>query len=226
MVVDEFSPEAEISGYAPVKRVSTSHALSVHAAAGKAADQIGRPLEDVNLVVAHLGGGITVAAVRGGRITDCNIALLGEGPFTPRRAGTLPLASVIDLCYSGRFNRDELEKELSSRGGVFSYLGEHRLEVIEERIAGDDEEARLVIDAMLYRISREIGSMFAALECNVEAIVLTGGMTRSRYVRSALRSRVVRLAPVLVYEGSLEMEALATEVYRVLSGKAESKPYP
>jgi butyrate kinase len=159
-------------------------------------------------------------------MVDCNIALLGEGPFTPQRAGTLPLESVIDLCFSGRFSRRELEEELSRRGGVFSYLGEHRLEVIEERIAGGDEEARLVIDAMVYRISREIGSMVAALECDVEAIVLTGGMTRCGYVRNRLRSRVAPLAPVVVYEGSLEMEALASEVHGVLSGRVEPRPYP
>jgi butyrate kinase len=226
VVVDEFDPEAEISGYEPVKRISTSHALSIHAAARRAAEQSGRPLEDVNLVVAHLGGGITIAAVRGGSMVDCNIALLGEGPFTPQRAGTLPLGSVIDLCYSGNFSREELEEELSSRGGVLSYLGEHRMEIIEERIRKGDQKARLVIDAMIYRIAREIGSMYTALECDVEAIVLTGGLTRSSPVREGIRRRVVRLAPVIVYEGSLEMEALASEVCRVLTGDEESRPYP
>jgi butyrate kinase len=226
VVVDEFDPEAEISGYAPVKRISTSHALSIHAAASLAARQSGRPLKDVNLVVAHLGGGITVAAVRGGSMVDCNIALLGEGPFSPQRAGTLPLGSVIDLCYSGNFSREELEEELSRRGGVFSYLGEHRMEIIEERIREGDKKARLVIDAMVYRIAREIGSMYTALECDVEAIVLTGGLTRSPRVRDGIRRRVIRLAPVIVYEGSLEMEALASEVCRVLAGEGKARPYP
>ena len=226
VVVDEFSPEAEISGYAPLPRLSTSHALSVHAAARKAAEQAGRPLEDMNLVVAHLGGGITVAAVQGGRMVDSNIALLGDGPFTPQRAGTLPLGNVIDLCYNGTLSRDELEEELSMRGGVFSYLGEYRMEAIEKRIAGGDEKARLVIEAMVYRIAREIGSMYTALECDVEAIVLTGGLVRSALIQGALRRRVVRLAPVIVYEGSLEMEALASGAYRVLSGQDKPRLFP
>ena len=139
VVVDEFIPEAEISGYEGIVRRSTSHALSVRAAARKAARELGRPLENMNLVVAHLGGGITVAAVRQGRMIDGNISLLGGGPFSPQRAGQLPMGDLIDLCYSGRFTRAELAAELTTRGGLQSYLGTHRLEAIEERIAAGDE---------------------------------------------------------------------------------------
>jgi butyrate kinase len=226
VIVDEFSPEGGISGYAPVERRSIAHSLSVHAAARRAAAQTGRPLEDASLVVAHLGGGITVAAVRGGRVVDSNIALLGDGPFTPQRAGTLPLAGIIDLCYSGKFARDELEQELSRRGGVYSYLGESDMKKIEERIAGGDGEARLVIDAMVYRVACAIGAMHAALECDAEAIILTGGLMKSGLIRGALRKRVTRMAPVIVYQGSLEMEALAAGACRVLSGKAEALRFP
>jgi butyrate kinase len=226
VIVDEFRPEAELSGYAPIRRVSIGHALSVHAAAREAAQQIGRPLQDVNLVVAHLGGGITVAAVRGGRVVDSNIALLGEGPFTPQRAGTLPLSGIIDLCYSGRFSREELSEELSTRGGIFSYLGEYRMEALQDRVRAGDEQVKLVIDAMVYRIAREIGSMYMALECDVEAVVLTGGLTRSPLVRLPLRKRVARLAPVFVFEGSLEMEALARGVSEVLLGRMKPQRFP
>jgi butyrate kinase len=226
VVVDEFIPEAEVSGFKPVGRVSISHALSVRAAAARAAEQIGRPLQDINLVVAHLGGGITVAALRGGRMIDNNIALLGEGPFTPQRAGTLPLGEIIKLCCSGQYSREELVEQLSRRGGLVSYLGEYRMDIIEKRIADGDEEARIVVDAMVHRIVKEIGAMFAILESDVEAVVLTGGLVRSPLIRNTLRRRAARLAPVFVFEESLEMEALADGVYKVLSGEVKSRRFP
>jgi butyrate kinase len=219
VVVDEFSPEAELSGYEPIVRRSTSHALSVRAASRRTALDIGRPLEDINLVVAHLGGGITVAAVRKGKIVDNNIALLGGGPFTPQRAGDLPAGELIDLCYSGRFTRDELIAELTKKGGLQSYLGTHRMEEIEQRIAAGDKRAGLAVDAMVYQIAKEIGKAFVAAGCDVEAIVLTGGLTHSKLVRDALRRRVIRLAPVIVYAGSLEMAALAAGAIDMLSGR-------
>ena len=226
VVVDEFIPEAEISGYEGITRRSTSHALSVRAAARKAAQAIGRPLEDITMVVAHLGGGITVAAIRNGRMMDNNIAFLGGGPFTPQRAGQLPAAELIDLCYAGRFTRAELIEELTKRGGLQSYLSEYRLDVIEERIAAGDERARLIMDAMVYQVAKEIGAMFVAAGCDAEAIVLTGGMTRSERVRNGLRRRVGRLAPVLIFEEPLEMEALAAEAIRALAGDAQPLRYP
>jgi len=225
VVVDEFVPEAEISGYRPIVRRSTSHALSVRAAAARAADAIGLPLEDVNLVVAHLGGGITVAAVRGGKMIDNNIALLGGGPFTPQRAGDLPADELIELCYSGRFTRDELLVELTKRGGLRSYLGTDRMEEIERRIDAGDDHARLVVDAMIYQIAKEVGRAFVAAECDVEAIVLTGGLVRSKRIRDGLRRRVIRLAPVMVFEESLEMSALAAGAIDVLAGRREPLRY-
>ena len=225
VMVDEFTPEAEISGYAPIARRSTSHALSVRAAARRAAQALGRRIEDMNLIVAHLGGGITVAAVVGGRMVDNNIALLGGGPFTPQRAGQLPLGEVIDLCYSGRFTREELIEELTRRGGLQSYLGEHRMEAIEQRIADGDEQARVVVDAMVYQIAKEIGAAYVAAGCDVEAVVLTGGVVRSEYVRTALRRRLGRLAPVMVFEESLEMEALAGGAADVLAGRCQARRY-
>ncbi len=225
VVVDEFDPVAEISGYAPITRRSTSHALSIRAAAARAAREIGRPLADLNLVVAHLGGGITVAAVKRGRMTDNNIALLGGGPFTPQRAGALPTGALIDLCYSGRFARDELIEELTRRGGLQSYLGEYRMETIERRIADGDEHARLVVDAMAYQIAKEIGAMYVATGCDIEAIVLTGGLVHGATIRNAVRKRIGMLAPVIVYPGSLEMAALAAGAIAVLSGRENAQVY-
>ncbi len=225
VVVDEFSPEAELSGYAAITRQSTSHALSIRAAAQRAAREIGRPVEDMALVIAHLGGGITVAAMRNGKMIDNTIALLGGGPFTPQRAGQLPLGSLIDLCYSSQYTREELIEELTKRGGLKSYLGEHRMEVIEQRITEGDEQAKCIVDAMVYQISKEIGAMVVAAGCDVEAIVLTGGLARSALVRSGIRRRVVRLAPVMIYPGSLEMAALAAGAIDALTGKTEPQRY-
>ncbi len=225
VVVDEFTPEAEISGFQGIVRRNAAHALSVRAAARKAAQTIGRPLEDIALVAAHLGGGVTVAAMRQGRMTDSNIALLGGGPFTPTRAGQLPTEALIDLCFSGRCTKEELVEQLTRHGGLVSYLGEHRLPEIERRISEGDEQARLIVDAMLYQISKEIGAMYVAAGCDVDAIVLTGGMIRSKRVQGEMRRRVGRLAPVLIFEESLEMEALAAETIRVLTGEIVARRY-
>jgi len=221
VIVDEFSPEAEISGYKPIVRRNTSHALSVRAAARRVAKDVGRRLEDMNLVVAHLGGGITVAAVRRGKIIDSNISLLGGGPFTPQRAGELPVGELIDLCYSETLTREELIDELTVHGGLRSYLGTDDMEKIEQLIADGDKQALLIADAMTYQISKEVGKAFVAAGCDVEAIVLTGGLTRSKWIRDGVKRRIIRLAPVHIYEGSLEMAALAEGAIDVLSGRQQ-----
>ena len=225
VVVDEFAPEAEISGYAPISRRSVAHVLNLRAAARRAAREIGRPLEDVNLVIAHLGGGITIAAVRRGKLVDNTIALLGGGPFTPQRAGQLPIGDLIEICYSGRFSKEELIEELTKRGGLQSYLGEHRMEVIEERITAGDEPARRVVEALVYQIAKEIGGMYVAAGGDVEAIVLTGGLVHSKLIRTAVRRRVRHLAPVIVLPGSLEMAAMAGGTIAVLSGREKPRHY-
>ena len=225
VVVDEFSPEAELSGYAPIKRKSTSHALSIRAAARKFARDNGRDMDQVNIVVGHLGGGITIAAIRGGKMVDNSIALLGEGPFTPQRTGTLPLKEIIDLCYDGTYLKEELLQELTKRGGLVSYLDEHRVEKIEESVVGGDKKAALVLDAMAYQISKEIGAMSIAVGQKLEAIVLTGGIVRSGFVTRAIRSRISSLGPVVTYRESLEMVAMAEGARLVLSGQEPAKKY-
>lgn len=225
VVVDEFIPEAEISGYKGITRRSISHALSVRAAARKAAESLGRRLEDISLVIAHLGGGISITAMRDGRMVDSNISFLGGGPFTPQRAGDLPAGDLIDLCYSGRYTREKLFEELTRCGGLQSYLGDYRLDRIETRIREGDAYARLVVDAMIYQIAKGIGAMVVAAGGTVEAIVLTGGMIRSERVRKGLQQHVGRLAPLILYDQPLEMEALASETLRVLEGRIRPHEY-
>lgn len=222
VMVDEFAPVAEVSGYAGITRQSVGHVLSVHGAAEKVAEKIGLPVERINLVVAHLGSGFTIAAVRGGKIVDSNIALLGEGPFTPQRAGTLPLNELVELCYSGRFSKEELLEELTLRGGLRSYLGDNRMEEIEKRIAAGDEKARQIVEAMIYQIAKTIGAMCVVIGPEVEGIVLTGGLARSELVVRGLKNQISHLAPVFVLEQSPEMERMAQAVGRMLAG--EEKP--
>ncbi len=225
VVVDEFIPEAELSGYASIVRRSTAHALSVRAAAQKAARMIKRPIHDTKFVVAHLGGGITIAAVVKGEMIDNNIALLGEGPFTPQRTGGLPVDKLIDLCYSGKFTRRELHAELSKKGGLQSYLGEYRLELLEKKLSKGDKKTTAIIDAMVYQIAKEIGAQYVAAGCDVEAIILTGGLMHSPYIRNTLGHRITRLAPIVIFEESLEMPALATGVIDVLSRRVKPRRY-
>lgn len=225
VVVDEFCPEAEFSGYAPITRRSIAHVLSVRSAAVRMAERTGAHVEHANYVVAHLGSGITVAAVRGGRIVDNNIALLGEGPFSPQRAGTLPLRDLIELCYSGRFTKEELFEELTQRGGLQSYLGEHRMEAIERRIEAGDEGARRAVEAMVYQIAKAIGAMAVAVGPDCEAVILTGGLARSELIVRSLKRRLTHLFPVLVLRETPEMEELALGACRVLSGQEQPRRY-
>ena len=225
VVVDEFSELAEFSGYAPITRRSTSHVLSIRATTKKAAEIAGRSVDDINLVIAHLGGGMTIASVVKGKMTDNNIALLGEGPFTPQRSGQLPTNELIDLCYSGQFTKKQLKSELSTKAGLVSYLDTNSMNVIEERIEQGDEKAKLAVEAMVYQIAKNIGSAFVAADCTAEAIVLTGGLARSAYITKSIRQRVGRLAPVIVCPGSVEMSALADGAIAVLAGTQKALKY-
>jgi butyrate kinase len=219
VVVDEFAPAAELSGYAGIPRLSVGHILSVHGSARQVAEKAGLPLEQTRFVVAHLGSGFTIAAVVGGRIVDSNIALLGEGPFSPQRAGTLPLREFIDLCYSGRFaTKEALYEELTVRGGLRSYLGEHRMDVIEKRIQDGDAQAKRVAEAMIYQLAKSIGSMAVAAGPDVDGIILTGGLTRSEMVVRGLKARVSHLAPITILERTPEMDRMVQGACAALSG--------
>lgn len=225
VVADEFQPEARYSGYAPIERRNVGHVLSIRAAARKAAETVGLPFDKSSFVVAHLGGGISIAAVKHGRIIDNAMALLGEGPFTPQRAGTLPQKELIDLCFSGKFTKVELETELTKRAGLISYLNEDSLLKIEERIAHGDKAAEQAVDAMTYRISKEIGAMNIVLGNAPNAIVFAGGMARSEMVTGKISKRVGNLAQIIIFKQNLEMEALATGALNVLLGHEEALKY-
>ncbi len=172
----------------------------------------------MNLIICHLGGGISVGAHKHGKCVDVNNAFDGEGPFSPERAGSLPSGSLIDLCYSGRYTKEELKKRISGKAGLAAHLGTVSVPEVEQRIADGDEHARLVLDAMVYSIAKSIAALSPVFYGDIDAILITGGIAHSDYVMSRLKKRVGFLAPVYVYPGEDELEALALNALGALNG--------
>ena len=224
-VVDELNDYARISGSPLMNRICIWHALNQRAIAKRFAREIGRHYNDMNLIICHLGGGISVAAHDHGRAVDANNALDGEGPFSPERAGSLPAADLIRLCFSGKYTEAQLLKRVAGQAGITAHLGSNDMRVIEKRIAEGDEHAKLIVDAMIYHVAKNIVAQGAVLCGNIDAILLTGGLARSEYIITNLRRRIDFLAPVYCYPGEDEMEALAMNALDVLRGRQEAKVY-
>lgn len=225
VVVDEMNDLARYSGVPEIPRTSLVHALNVKATARRAAGELERPLDEINLVVTHLGGGISVVAMERGRMTDVSNAL-SAGPFSPERAGAVPTLELVDMCFSGDLTRAEVRRKLVGGGGFVAYLGTNSAKEVEDRIAAGDSEATVVMDAMLYQVAKEIGAMAAALKGNVDGVVLTGGLANAEYITSRLAAYVDFIAPVIVVPGEDEMEALAEGCLRVLRGEEDALEYP
>ena len=224
-VVDELSPLARISGSPLMPRICIWHALNQRAIARRYARGIGKEYEDLNLIICHLGGGISVAAHEHGRAIDANNALDGEGPFSPERAGSLPAADLIRLCFSGKYSEKQLLKRIAGKAGLTAHLGTNNMREILQRIKDGDEHAKLIVEAMLYHVAKNIAAEAAVLCGKIDAILLTGGMAHSDYIVSELRRRIGFLAPVYTFPGEDEMEALALNALAVLQGRRESKIY-
>ena len=219
--VDEMDDVARISGMKDLERKSFSHALNIKAVARKAELELGKKYTDMNLVVAHLGGGISISALRHGKIVDVNGAN-DEGPFSPERSGELPVGDVVKVAYSGKYSRRELKKRYVGKGGLVAYLGTNDLRKAMN-MAETDENTMLVIKAMAYQIAKGIAEMWTVLDKNVDAIVLTGGMSLNSKFVEMIKSYVPNLALILVIAGAYEMEALAMGALRVLRGEEEPK---
>ena len=224
-VVDELNDWARISGSPLMNRICIWHALNQRAIARRYANEVGKTYEDVNLIICHLGGGISIAAHEHGRAVDANNALDGEGPFSPERAGSLPASDLIRLCFSGKFTEGQLLKRIAGQAGLTAHLGTNDVREIEHRIQDGDKHAKLILDAMIYHTAKNIASESAVLKGSIDAILLTGGMARSKYVINGLRERIGFLAPVRVYPGEDEMGALAQNAYYVMQGTQEAKIY-
>jgi len=223
--VDELPPVARVSGCPDIPRFSFVHALNIRACGRKLAGQLGKPFEALDAVVAHLGAGISVAAIREGRIID-STNRMENSPFSPERAGGLPPMALIDLCYSGRFGKEELKRRLYGQGGVFAFLGTKDMRLVEAMVDAGDVKARLVWEAMVYQIGKAIGSMAAVLDFRPDGIILTGGMAQSHRLTRALTDRIGGFAPVTCFPGSHESEALAAGAARVLAGGEVARHWP
>ncbi len=224
VAVDEFEVVARISGLKELERRSLSHALNIKAVGHKVGAKLGGGYSDYNFVIVHLGGGISVTAHRKGRMIDVNNAN-SEGPMSPERTGTLPVSELVALCYSGKYTYEEMKRKITREGGIYSYLGTKDIVEVEKRARGGDEEAQLVLNAMIYQIGKEIGAMATVLEGKVDRIILTGGIANSTYITNKIIKRVEFIAPVIVIPGEEEMEALALGALRVITGQEEEKTY-
>lgn len=224
-VVDELEDVARVSGSPIMPRVTTWHALNQRSIARRFAAEHGQRYEDLNLIIAHLGGGISIGAHRQGRCIDVNNAFDGEGPFSPERAGSLPPGKLIDLCYSNTYTAEQLKKRISGNAGLAAHLGTTDVAGIVERIEAGDKHAELVLNAMIYNIAKWIGSSAVALKGKVDAILFTGGVAHSDYVISRLIDYVNFLGPTYVYPGENEMLALATNGIGALRGTIPIKEY-
>lgn len=224
-VVDELNDYARISGSPLMGRICIWHALNQRAIARRYAEGIGKRYEDLNLIICHMGGGISVAAHDHGKAVDANNALDGEGPFSPERAGSLPAVDLIRLCFSGKYNEKQLLKRIAGKAGLNAHLGTADVREILRRIEDGDTRAELILNAMIYHVAKNICALGAVLYGKVDAILLTGGLARSEYIISRLRQRIEFLAPVYCFPGEDEMQALALNALAVLRGQREVKIY-
>lgn len=226
VVVDELEPIARISGFSLIERVSIFHALNQKAVARRVAKELGKKYTDLNLIVTHMGGGITVGVHKQGKVIDVNNGLHGDGPFSPERAGTVPAGDLVALCYSGQYYRDEIMKKLVGQGGLVGYLGTNDAVEVEKRIKAGDERASLVYEAMAYQVAKEIGAASAVLAGKVDAIVLTGGLAYGKDFVKSITDRINWIADIIVHPGENELQALAEGALRVLRGEENVKEYP
>ncbi len=223
-VVDELQPAARYSGHPLLPRHSIFHALNQKAVAKRYAAESGKKYEELRLIVCHMGGGISVGAHLHGRVVDVQNSLNGDGPFSPERTGTVPAGQLAELCFSGRYTLQEVQKLIAGRGGMVAYTGTTDMVELTKRAKTEPEIAE-IMDAFHYQIAKEIGAMAAALEGQVDAILLTGGIAYGQETVEALKKRIGWIAPVVVYPGEDELLALAQGTLRVLRGQEEAKTY-
>jgi len=223
-ITDEFEPVARLSGHPLIERRSSFHALSHKATAKRYARENGLKYEDLNLIVVHLGGGISVAPHKKGRMIDGDNGLEGDGPFSTNRTGALPVGDLVRLCFSGEYTYKEVIKMLNGNGGLMAYLGTADCREVEKN-AETDEKARLCLDAMIYQVCKQIGAMASVLQGKVDAILVTGGIAYSKTIVQKIKDSVEFIAPIVVYPGENEMESLARGALEVLRGEDEIKEF-
>lgn len=218
VAVDEFHEVARISGHKEISRVSLVHALNINAVAHRRAKEMNKELDELNFVVAHLGGGISISPLEKGKIVDVNNAK-EMGPFSPDRSGGLPVGDLVNMCFSGKYTYEELKRMTHGEGGLYSYLGTMDGREVVQRINDGDEYAKLIYDAMAYQIGKEIGMCATVLKGNVDNIILTGGLAYSKYLMDKVTDMVGFISEIVIYPGEDEMGALNQGALRVLNGE-------
>ena len=225
VVVDELQPLARYSGHPLLERRSIFHALNQKAIARAHAKSIMKKYEDLNLIVVHLGGGITVGAHQKGKVVDVNQGLDGDGPFSPERTGSLPVGQLLKVAFSGIYSSDKMSEMIVGKGGMMAYLGTNDAYIAEREAKDGDKKHREVLEAMAYQVAKEIGAMGTVLKGEVDAILITGGIANSIWFCNLIIERVYRIAPVHLYPGQDEMGALAENALLALNGEIEIKEY-
>jgi butyrate kinase len=225
VVVDEMEAVARISGIPEIARISIFHALNQKAVAKRYAKEHGKKYEELNIIVAHMGGGISVGAHKNGRVIDVNNALDGEGPFSPERSGGLPVGELVKLCFSGKYSYEEVKKMITGKGGYVAHLNTNDVREVLAAAKAGDKKALLLFEAMAYQVAKEIGKCAAVLSGKVDAILLTGGIAYGKEITEYIKERVEFIAPVVVYPGEDELLALAQGGIRVLNGEEKAKEY-
>lgn len=223
--VDEYQDVARLTGLHEILRSSHIHTLNQKEVAYRYAAQVGKKYQELNLIVCHLGGGMTITAHRQGKMIDSSDSVEGDGPMAPTRAGSLPVAPLLTLAYSGKYGQEELIARTVKAGGLMDLLGTADLREVEQRINSGDKFASVVFETMVYQITKYVGQMAAALEGKVDAIVLTGGMAKSKLLVDKLESKLNWIAPAAVFPGEFEMEGLVSGTLRVLNGEEEAHEY-
>lgn len=224
VAVDEFEDIARISGMPEIPRRSLLHALNVKAVAHNVAMGMDKKVEELNLIVAHLGGGISIVPLMKGKMIDANNAN-EMGPFSPERAGGLPVGDVAKMCFSGEYTYVEIKNKMRGKGGLVAYLGTNDGREVEKMISNGNEEAKLVFEAMAYQIGKEIGAMATVLNGKIDGIILTGGIAYSKFITNYVKDMVEFIAPIILKPGEDEMWALNEGVHRVFSGQEDAKIY-
>lgn len=223
--VDEMEEIARVCGIASVSRESRSHPLNQKEVANRYAAEAGKKYEDLNLIVSHIGGGVSVTAHKKGRMVDTTDVINGDGPMAPTRAGAIPANAIIKMCFSGKYTEKQMYELLTKNGGLVDHLGTSEVRDVLARIKEGDNYAKLIYDAMIYQIGKYIGAYAAVLKGDVDAILLTGGIANESYLVQQVTDMVKFIAPVKVYAGEFEMEALAAGALRVLTGQEQPKVY-
>lgn len=225
VVVDELQELARISGHPELPRLSIFHALNQKAVARRAVKEIGKLYENSHLIVAHMGGGISVGAHQNGKVIDVNNALNGEGPFSPERSGTLPAGQLVELCFSGKYEKKEIMKMLKGKGGFMAYLGTADGREVDERAQQGDKEADRIFQAMAYQVAKEIGALSTVFSGTLDGIILTGGLAYNERLTSLIKDRIEFIARVFIYPGEGEIEALRDAALRVIRGEDKAQSY-